>query len=140
MHIKKAFLLNVHSSVPLYHHSVRRIRYIKYRDKVFLLNVLWSASLDHHSVRRILYIKYRNKTFLLCVFWNVILNFNSGWTIWYIREAFNKKTVKFGNCSQIARDPPTLAYLGILNCYFFIGYLGLLDHEMDFEIKRTKKF
>ena len=41
---------------------------------------------------------------------------------------------KFGNCSQIAGDPPTLAYLGILNCYFFIGYLGLLDHEMDFEI------
>ena len=46
-----------------------------------------------------------------------------------------KKTVKFGKCSQIAGDPPTLAYLGILNCYFFIGYLGLLDHEMDFEIK-----
>ena len=46
----------------------------------------------------------------------------------------NKKTVKFGNCSQIAGDPPTLAYLGILNCYFFIGYLDLLDHEMDFEI------
>ena len=46
----------------------------------------------------------------------------------------NKKTAKFGNCSQIAGDPPTLAYLGILNCYFFIGYLGLLDHEMDFEI------
>ena len=45
-----------------------------------------------------------------------------------------KKTAKFGNCSQIAGDPPTLAYLGILNCYFFIGYLGLLDHEMDFEI------
>ena len=46
----------------------------------------------------------------------------------------NKKTAKFGNCSQLAGDPPTLAYLGILNCYFFIGYLGLLDHEMDFEI------
>jgi len=52
----------------------------------------------------------------------------------YISEAFIKKTVKFGNCSQIAGDPPTLAYLGILNCYFFIGYLGLLYHEMDFEI------
>ena len=51
-----------------------------------------------------------------------------------VREAFKKKTAKFGNCSQIAGDPPTLAYLGILNCYFFIGYLGLLDHEMDFEI------
>ena len=42
--------------------------------------------------------------------------------------------MKFGNCSQIVGDPPTLAYLGILNCYFFIGYLGLLDHVMDFEI------
>jgi len=51
-----------------------------------------------------------------------------------LREAFKKKPAKFGNCSQIAGDPPTLAYLGILNCYFFIGYLGLLDHEMDFEI------
>jgi len=51
-----------------------------------------------------------------------------------LREAFKKKTAKFGNCSQIAGDPPTLAYLGILNCYFFIGYLGLLVHEMDFEI------
>ena len=48
------------------------------------------------------------------------------------REAL--KMAKFGNCSQIAGDPSTLAYLGILNCYFFIGYLGLLDHEMDFEI------
>ena len=54
-------------------------------------------------------------------------------TLHDIREAF-KKTAKFGNSSQIAGDPPTLAYLGILNCYFFIGYLGLLDHEMDFEI------
>ena len=32
------------------------------------------------------------------------------------------------------RSGLTLAYLGILNCYFFIGYLGLLDHEMDSEI------
>jgi len=34
---------------------------------------------------------------------------------------------------QFVGDPPTLAYLGILNCYLFIGYLDL-DHEMDFEI------
>ena len=50
------------------------------------------------------------------------------------KGSLQKKTVKFGNCSQIAGDPPTLAYLGILNCYFFIGYLGLLDHKMDFDI------
>ena len=41
--------------------------------------------------------------------------------------------VKFGNCSQIAGDPPTLATLATL-ADFPIGYLGLLDHEMDFEI------
>ena len=40
------------------------------------------------------------------------------------REAFNKKTVKFGNCSQIAGDPPTLAYLGIRNCYFLLVILA----------------
>ena len=26
-----------------------------------------------------------------------------------------------------------LAYFGLLNCYFFIAYLGLRDHERDFE-------
>ena len=62
----------------------------------------------------------------ISVFWVVVASL--------LREAFNKKTVKFGNCSQIAVDPPTLAYLGILNCYFFIGYLGLLNHEVDLEI------
>ena len=36
--------------------------------------------------------------------------------------------------AQIRLDPPTLANLGILNCYFFIGYLDLVDHEMDFDI------
>ena len=29
---------------------------------------------------------------------------------------------------------PPLANLGILNCYFFIGYLALIDQEMDFEM------
>ena len=46
----------------------------------------------------------------------------------------NKKTVKVGNLSQPAWPPRPLANLGILNCYFFIGYLGLIDHEMDFEM------
>ena len=41
--------------------------------------------------------------------------------------------MKVGNLSQ-PRWPPPLANLGILNCYFFIGYLGLIDHEMDFEM------
>ena len=36
-----------------------------------------------------------------------------------IREAFKKKKDKFGNCSQNRLDQPTLANLGILNCYFF---------------------
>ena len=46
-----------------------------------------------------------------------------------------KKLVKVGNSSQPAWPPPApLANLGILNCYFFIGYLGLIDHEMDFEM------
>ena len=27
-----------------------------------------------------------------------------------------------------------LANLVILNCYFFIGYLALIDQEMDFEM------
>ena len=51
-----------------------------------------------------------------------------------IRETFNKKTVKLENSSQIARDPPTIANLGILNYKFFIAFLALIDHEMDFEI------
>ena len=42
--------------------------------------------------------------------------------------------VKLGNSSQIARDPPPIENLGILNYKFFIGYLALIDHEMDFEI------
>ena len=44
---------------------------------------------------------------------------------YFFREAFKKNPVKFGNCSQIAGDPPTLAYLGILNCYFFYWLFGL---------------
>ena len=44
-----------------------------------------------------------------------------------------KKRWKLGFCPNLA-DPPPLANLGLLNCYFFIGYLGLIDHEMDFEM------
>ena len=42
--------------------------------------------------------------------------------------------VKVGNLSQ-PRRPPSLANLGILNCYFFIDYLDSKGHEMDFEIR-----
>ena len=42
--------------------------------------------------------------------------------------------VKFGISSQIDIYPPTLPNLGILNCYIFIGYLGLIGHEMYFEM------
>ena len=42
----------------------------------------------------------------------------------------SKKQSKLGTGPNLA----DLANLGILNCYFLIGYLGLIDHEMDFEI------
>ena len=45
-----------------------------------------------------------------------------------------KKRWKLGFCPNLSDLPPSLAYLGILNCYFFIAYLGSIDHEMDFEI------
>ena len=41
--------------------------------------------------------------------------------------------MKFGNCSQIRLDPPTLANLGILNCYFFIADLASMSHDQDFK-------
>ena len=44
-----------------------------------------------------------------------------------------KKMVKFGNLSQIRWDPPTLANLGILNCYFFIADLASMSHDQDFK-------
>ena len=49
--------------------------------------------------------------------------------IFQLREAFKKN----GESWESNSNPP-LANLGILNCYFFIGYLGLIDHEMDFEM------
>ena len=65
------------------------------------------------------------------------LHCGSDHTIRYhlVREAFNKKKRwKLGFCPNLSDLPPSLAYLGILNCYFFIAYLGSIDHEMDFEI------
>ena len=44
-----------------------------------------------------------------------------------------KKMAKFGNCSQIRLDPPTLANLGILNYYFFIADLASVSHDQDFK-------
>ena len=44
-----------------------------------------------------------------------------------------KKTVKFGNLSQIRLDPHTLANLGILNCHFFIADLASMSHDQDFK-------
>ena len=46
----------------------------------------------------------------------------------------SKKVLKVGNLSQPVRPLPPLARLGILNCYFFIAYLGFIEHEMDFDI------
>ena len=40
---------------------------------------------------------------------------------------------KTGNLSQIRLDPPTLANLGILNCYFFIADLASMSHDQDFK-------
>ena len=40
---------------------------------------------------------------------------------------------KTGNLSQIRLDPPTLANLGILNCYFFIADLASMRHDQDFK-------
>ena len=37
-----------------------------------------------------------------------------------------------GVCPNLS-DPSPLARLGILNCYFFIAYLGFTEHEMDFD-------
>ena len=39
-----------------------------------------------------------------------------------------------GICPNLPDLPPSLGNLGILNCYFFIAYLGFEYHEMDFEI------
>ena len=47
--------------------------------------------------------------------------------LWLLREAFNKT-------SQTQKKVQTShAYFGLLNCYFFIAYMGFRDHEMDFE-------
>merc|ERR1712002_1013133 len=51
----------------------------------------------------------------------------------HLGKPSKKKTVKFGNCSQIRLDPPTLANLGILNCYFFIADLASMSHDQDFK-------
>ena len=39
-----------------------------------------------------------------------------------------------GICPNLSDPSPPLAKLGILNCYFFIAYLGFIEHEMDFDI------
>ena len=41
--------------------------------------------------------------------------------------------MKVWDLSQPVRPLPPLAKLGILNCYFFIAYLGFTEHEMDFD-------
>ena len=50
-----------------------------------------------------------------------------------IKGSLQKKNGESWESVPTSLTPP-LANLGILNCYFFIGYLGLIDHEMDFEM------
>ena len=49
-----------------------------------------------------------------------------------LREGF-KKTVKFGNVSQIHWDPPTQNNLGIFKFYFFIAHLASMSQDQDFK-------
>ena len=44
-----------------------------------------------------------------------------------------KKRWKLGICPNLSDPSPPLAKLRILNCYFFIAYLGFTEHEMDFD-------